>query len=1140
MAKKITLEEFKSELQRFCKEYIDGCLADYEGRDDSAKMLHWFDEVYMQKHLADMCLDHTTFRLFLRLVLSQYYTKKDVDKLLSDQKWFLLDFINESILTAVPYKDKEGNVLIDTPIDELIGRVLYDAEEEKFFQYRDDAKGEIYTYYLYGEELRDFQIVFLENMPTLEESIYYMKDGKLESILVSEEHAGLMSKEDKIKLDSIHPEEYLKQVSIEGENLPKEDGVVDIPKATNSTIGLVKAGENVMIGEDGSVNVDIPVSIDEVVNLRSITTEPATANEGDCYYNGTTTLIHYYIDGAWDAGAEPQKSKVYFFEDGADIHQYRSDGNILIEIQDTPQIATDTTVGIVKGGSNVTIDEDGTMQVDFQGITDYINNKVNDLETKINQKADQYGVATTTQLGLVMASEESNDTARQIKEDGNVQVSTKGKMRVRKIVEEKSEGYDKNRFIVNPDKTIEELRDEKWKHVTSETKTVTSELTLDALYTFYRTDWNWTNTAEETIKEGLLHIELPEGSDSVTLTISGPKEIQKIPSTKKYLFYKTTGVCSDGYTAATRYECYENVIYDIKLTNNSKYVDEDPVGLIEPSVERVSGGNLINEFTIKRSGDYYVFLKTEYSYLERQGDGTNGCYSNTTDSEPDDYPHAYDVKVKCTYLQEIRTEVRYTGQNIVLGKNGLLIECPEGEAYIRVNQDGEIEHNLGTLSSTGEANVIESVRVNEVPLEVNNKSVNIKISQNGEPIIPNEEGVIDIIASGGGTATVPDAVEDNVVTFATEGQLKDSGKKIGGEEFGEYEQIPVREVIGNGQYGSEAGKVYGYCVAKNDTYINDEIVYKEKECVTAIGKIHYSAPYSLLLFNTEGDVNSGFVSSVNYDVSAGNNIVHYLNGERIIDANTIATEKGVENFLTTFNLVAPKFKTGDVVYRTNVPNFHFGVMSWEDYVKNPTNDMSTKVPIGLVVDPVKRTFLFCELLNKYFCNSDNIETYFGGYTSFDDGAEAFERISKLKGTSKAVDIPAFYGLRNQGMAGTIFYVKNEVSYVPALEEWRMAKEHLCTAFYGDDDSYAGFMDRLIALKNSIAPSDSLFIGKHNSGVSKLFYSQLSTVGKTLFGNVTFANGAYNMNGEIPTWDNATDEYPCCPVFGIYTEEEENA
>lgn len=230
----------------------------------------------------------------------------------------------------------------------------------------------------------------------------------------------------------------------------------------------------------------------------------------------------------------------------------------------------------------------------------------------------------------------------------------------------------------------------------------------------------------------------------------------------------------------------------------------------------------------------------------------------------------------------------------------------------------------------------------------------------------------------------------------------------------------------------------------------------------------------------------------------------------------------------------PKFKTGDVVYRTS--DNLFRLTSWEDYEANPT----AYNPIGLVVDPIKRTFLFCELLDKYFATSDNIETYFGGYTSFEDGAETFERIVGLKGTSYAADIPAFYGIRNSSYSsGSIFYEKNNVAYVPSIEEWKIAKEHLCTAFYGDDDSYAGFMDRLIALKTGVTPSDTLFIGRTASGFRQLFYSQISTVVKTAQINGTLMNVAYNMNGVIPHWNNATDDYACCPVFGLYTEEEEN-
>lgn len=1127
--KKISLEDLKNELKAFIVSYFDECVAKYEDGHDASLMLHWFETTYMKKHMADMALDHVTFRIFLRKIITKFYTKKEVDKKLNDQKWFLIDFINESILTVLPYKDKDGNKIdANLMIEDVVGRVLYDAQLDRLYQYRENEDGKIISYVLSGKELRDYQIVFMENMPSLEESIYFMKDGKLESILATEEHAGLMSSEYKQKIDSYDERitnvenelpTFVKEVSLSdaANVLPKTDGVVTIPIATDSELGVVKAGENVTISQDGSINVDIPVSIDEVVNLRSITTEPDTANEGDCYYNSAETLIHYYTNGAWDSGSEPQKSKVYFFEDGATIHQYRSDGDILIEIQDTPQIATQDSVGLVKGGENVVIGTDGSINVPFDSIQtqiDNINNTIEQLPETPEQK--EYDVATETNLGLVRASNVSNNSAETFASDGNVQVSGTGKMRVRKLIDLTEVGNHKYRFAVNPDETIENLRDSIWENKESYIVPIKP----------FEDGYSLVNRFHESGDDDIAIFASLKAGENFTATITNSSKT--ITVTRQYT---------------------KLITGDLKPIDGSKYDIYEATYKFTPYVviKDAKGNNLFNE---KNSTDNILIIDVvtedmlplylNISYSTESTSRRTGKTTNKPIAHNIQNPYGFldiDIMgasfngVEITEVEEVSTPIK--GNNIVFGKNGLLIQSESSELYAKVLEDGTIEHTFGATQNTGQANVIEQVRANDIPLPITNKSVNIKIALNGELIEPNAEGVIDIIASGGGTATVPDAVEDNVVTFATEGQLKDSGKKIGGEEFGEYEQIPVREVIGLGSYNSEKDKVYGYYIDKTI-----DIVYKEKECLTAIGQTKYSAHAALYYFNTEGDVNSGLSSTPVSGVAISSTAVHYLNGERIIDANTIATEKGVENFLTPFNLVAPKYKTGDVVYSTNVPDFHFGVMSWEEYVKNPTNSMDTKMPIGLVVDPVKRTFLFCMLLGKYFATSDNIETYFVGYTSFEDGAETFERVG---GT---VSIPVFYALRNQNWGGTIFYVKNNVSYVPSLKEWKKAKEHLCTAFYTDENDssspYAGFMDRLLALRDGVTPSNSLFIGKHNNGTSKLFYSQISTVGKVMFSDGTLRNVAFNMNGERPYWDNAIDEYACCPVFGIYTEAEEHA
>ena len=1185
--KRITLEELKNELKDYVLSVFDEYIEEHGEGTDASFFVHWFETTYMQQHIADMHLDHATFRIFLRKIITQFYTKKEVDKKLNDQKWFLLDFINESILTALPYKDADGNILITKPVEELIGRVLYDAQTGELFQFRDDAEGNITTYVLFGEDLRDNQIVFLENMPTLEDSIYYMKDGKLESFLASHEHAGLMSAEDKEKLDSINPDDYLKEVSIEGTNLPKENGVVDIPKATDTTLGVVKGGENVEIGADGSINVDIPVSIDEVVNLRSITTAPATANEGDCYYNEAETKIHYYIDGAWDAGAEPQKSKVYFFEDGATIHQYRSDGDKLIEIQDTPQIATNTTVGIVKGGENVNIGADGSINVSFQTIED----KIDEVEQTIQELPEpkEYDVATTTELGLVKASNE-NDTAEGIAADGNVLVDGNGKMRVRKFIERVENGNEKYMFSVNPDKTIEMLRDGVWKKeiesTISKERTIVSK-TFDMQSAAYEGGYIGQFFTEDIEKYF---------TDGATLE-SEIKIIPQIIEPQTSVTCKENGlILNDGRTGYTKTETTTYYYVAIRIKDNADVVVYD--SLEDDGVVR------IESFTKDR-----LPLKI-YAELD---------IKTTTTTTPAESCTAKGFKPVTTYscefsLQGLKQIVTTPigGANIALCKNGLLIEGAEGEAYVKVLEDGIIEHTFGATQNTGQANVIEQVKVNDVALPIANKSVNVKIAQNGELIEPNAEGVIDIIASGGGSnvstpdwnqndETATDYIKnrthyEEVAEHLSMSDADYDAKIAEGKSFtlvkmnsitiDSNQSLIVANVVQEGsqeEFNNLQNGIYGYQGNSNadinSTLISPKISINGKEVVLnwyeKCGQYYYSSvdtpdgldtvmygigksrgPNGRYIYaegfvlkdytyaqRVNGVQMTGYYGASSYKTflidktiygEAPYTIDFYFECESVV-------KKLDEKFLPDgIGQPKPKFKTGDVVYSTNVPNFHFGVMSWEDYVKNPTNSMDTKMPIGLVVDPVKRTFLFCELFGKYFATSDNIETYFGGYTSSEDGSETFERISRLKGTNKAADIPAFYGLRNSGYpSGSIFYVKNEVSYVPATEEWKLAKEHLCTAFYGDGNSYAGFMDRLIALKNGTTPSSSLFIGKHNNGVSKLFYSQLSTVGKTVI-NGTVTNGVFNMNGEMPNWSNAQDVYACCPVFGIYTEEEENA
>lgn len=234
------------------------------------------------------------------------------------------------------------------------------------------------------------------------------------------------------------------------------------------------------------------------------------------------------------------------------------------------------------------------------------------------------------------------------------------------------------------------------------------------------------------------------------------------------------------------------------------------------------------------------------------------------------------------------------------------------------------------------------------------------------------------------------------------------------------------------------------------------------------------------------------------------------------------------------NIGGGKFKTGDVVYRTDVPNFHFGVMTWEEFEANPTNSMDTKVPIGLVVDPVKRTFVFCELLWNGFAQKDEV-SFWGGYTSFDDGQETFNRLKGL--VNKASKCAAYQALRFTGYGNdSVFYAKNLTAYVPALNEWNKVYEPIFYENIKIDGQTLSLMDKFICLKKG----EIFYANKYftKSSFHTKFYSHLSTLCfiDNFEGNSDYNTFVFGVNGTPINYGGAG----LCPVFGIYTEEEENA
>lgn len=230
----------------------------------------------------------------------------------------------------------------------------------------------------------------------------------------------------------------------------------------------------------------------------------------------------------------------------------------------------------------------------------------------------------------------------------------------------------------------------------------------------------------------------------------------------------------------------------------------------------------------------------------------------------------------------------------------------------------------------------------------------------------------------------------------------------------------------------------------------------------------------------------------------------------------------------------PKRKTGDVVVRTDkADDGTFKIVSWEEYYANPS---AYPDAIGLVADPVKRTFVFRQPIGAVFATADAVTNLLSGYSSFDNGQELLNRLGSFSSQS---DFPVFYKLwHNTSSYDGIFYQKNKTAYVPSLNEWMNIYDSLATAFYDDANVCASYLDRFRALCEGATPSAyyyyqfSVFNGNGYDTLKSPFYATLSTIGvandKTL--------RPFHANGKVGNW---TLDFANCIVFGLYTEEDEN-
>lgn len=187
----------------------------------------------------------------------------------------------------------------------------------------------------------------------------------------------------------------------------------------------------------------------------------------------------------------------------------------------------------------------------------------------------------------------------------------------------------------------------------------------------------------------------------------------------------------------------------------------------------------------------------------------------------------------------------------------------------------------------------------------------------------------------------------------------------------------------------------------------------------------------------------------------------------------IATIKSIKTLTKDYitkelieNIQNENVKVGDVViFDTDkgIPQLseqignNFKTISWEAYVQEYEQNFETayekyKYPMGLVLDPVKRTFLYAKIFNPgramYGGTSSVISPYL---TSIDDGKQTDERIQMLwntpsySGAGNHVNyFPIFYELHENQLPvtqmtsgtppGNIFYLQKTTNYISSIGE----------------------------------------------------------------------------------------------------------
>lgn len=353
----------------------------------------------------------------------------------------------------------------------------------------------------------------------------------------------------------------------------------------------------------------------------------------------------------------------------------------------------------------------------------------------------------------------------------------------------------------------------------------------------------------------------------------------------------------------------------------------------------------------------------------------------------------------------------------------------------------------------------------------------------------------------------------------------------------------------------------------------DDVLVNEKSVVEFVHNNHTQISGG---DNTYLIINSSDNKSINnYNI----NLVRIDKEGAALTDDFLATIKSIKthlennNYYNKENLTADEllriqglnFKQGDVVcynietgnlYNVDTLGMNFIVFPWEEFVdeyekKGYANvDEKYKYPVGLVLDPQRRTFVYSQLYTPGmvpFGGTGNVLHF--ARTSVSNGldtkyaVEAFWNTPQQSG-NKSMNFPAFYDLSIQN-AGTLmtegkppqnlFYLQKSYNYIPSIIELEDCFDNNLTIPHPNtpyivpsNNRPLSKMEYILGLKNGLVLEEQT--DSDNFPVFIPEYNIFNGVSSTLASNIGKLNVG-NRNTSIDCYDIRTEQFYL--IIGLY-------